>query len=80
MRLEIQLPKKIKVDDYHEFFSLRENLNALNKKIKVKDVGFIANRYIGMIYEGSLTWKDPENMLMLQKIRKEQKHMTKEKQ
>jgi len=71
MRLEIQLPKRIKVDDYREFFILREHLNALNKKIKVKDVGYTGTHYLGMIYEGSLTWKDPENILMFRKIRKE---------
>jgi hypothetical protein len=70
MRLEIQLPKKIEVDDYHEFFRLREHFKILNKKIKVLDAWFTGTHYVGMIYEGSLTWRDPENMLMLQKIQK----------
>lgn len=73
MRMEIKLPKMIKVSDYPDFDYLLSYFKKLNRQIKIKNVGLGMDRelamgcHYGMVYTGSI--KDPENDLMLNHIR-----------
>jgi hypothetical protein len=80
VRLEIQLPKRIEVSDYPDFGYLREYFHKLNKHIRVKNMGigrsrsgkgYLGGCYIGIVYVGKFTWMYPENMLMVEKIKKD---------
>ena len=47
------LPKVITVTDYHEFRDLEETLKIiLDKKVKVKELGFADGEYVGVVYAG----------------------------
>tara|TARA_Y100000034_G_C6580430_1_gene251810 strand:- start:81 stop:308 length:228 start_codon:yes stop_codon:yes gene_type:complete len=49
--LNIQLPIKIEVDDYHEFTYLEKFFKLLNNNIKVKELSQSDNgKYIGIVY------------------------------
>lgn len=50
----IWLPKIVKKSDYHEFGNLQDDLRALHgtKQIKVSEIGFDGNRYVGVVYIG----------------------------
>jgi len=63
---KVKLPQRVSVSDYHEFDSLQDYLS--NTGIKVKEVGFIAPEYIGIIYVGRL--KDPANAKLISQIKK----------
>ena len=69
MKVSIDLPQVIDVDDYHEFGFLEDILADLgiNPKVKMKEVGF-DGRYIGIAYVGNL--KDRKNKVLLETLRK----------
>lgn len=70
MKIQINLPAKVEVEDYHRFSSLQDNLRKLNSKIKVREVGFNGS-YMGIVYVGNL--EDSENKLMFAEIKEESK-------
>ena len=48
----LELPKIIKVDDYHEFDEIAELLVKLGaEKVKVEEIGFEAPMYVGIVYQ-----------------------------
>lgn len=51
----LDLPRAVKVDDYHEFRALEKTLRSLGVKgVKVQEVGFDgAQSYVGIVYVGT---------------------------
>lgn len=68
MKKEITLPQRIEVENYHDFATAQEYFKLLNKKIKVKEIGFDGN-HVGIVYVCSL--QEPENKFLFNKIKKE---------
>jgi len=68
--IQIELPQRIKVSDYHEFNDISDAFNLLGStnKIRVKEIGF-NGAYIGIIYIGSLD--DSDNAKMIKAIKRE---------
>jgi hypothetical protein len=71
MKVVIDLPIRIDVSDYHEFYELRNHFRQLNPIIKVKEIGEIGGYYSGIAYIGKLT--DPENARIVTGINEEDK-------
>ena len=65
---KVNLPQRIAVDDYHEFDSIQDLL--CDTGIKVKEVGFIAPEYIGILYVGRL--RDPDNRNLVAEIKRQE--------
>jgi len=63
-RFEIDLPKRIEVNDYHDFDGIRDMMKELGISVKVKE---IAGIYEGIIYVGFLS--DKENAEMVKQIK-----------
>ena len=61
MRLEINMPRRIMVSDYHELQQSERNYKILSNNIKVKEIGF-DGQYLGIVYIGSL--QEPENQFI----------------
>jgi len=68
MKVNIELPAKVEVRDYHDFDDLEEQFRAMNPQIKVIEIGS-SNCYIGMVYIGRLA--DPENKQFCKRLEKE---------
>ena len=70
MRLEIHLPIQIEVNEDHECRDIESYFKKLDKQIKVKVIaGACIAFYTCIVYTGSLN--EPENALMVKKIKKE---------
>ena len=72
MRLEIQLPKRIEVRDYHEFTYLHDNFKKLNSRIRVREIGFAGGMYQGVVFEYGF-FESPEVQAIVKEIKKEAK-------
>lgn len=60
------LPTLIDADDYHEFPEKERFLQQItgSKSVKVKEIGFDAPRYIGVVYTGRMPGKTVINKLL----------------
>jgi len=67
MKLEIKLPVLVKVDDYHSSDFLDEIFNEIDKRIEVKEIGFLNRKYILMIYSGDIN--NDENKSLIDKVK-----------
>ena len=63
-----ELPIRIDCDDYHEFSYLEAFFKKLIKDIKIEEVGFddSINKYIGIVYVGSLTKNEYDELKLLE--------------
>jgi hypothetical protein len=52
MKIDVDLPRFVWVDDYHEFYSVQTYMKLLNRKIKVEEIGFCGSDYVGIAYIG----------------------------
>jgi hypothetical protein len=72
MRLELQLPKRIDVGDYHDISDLQGALKELHPRLRVKEVGFLEGTYVGVVYEQGF-FGSPEVKNLINKIRAEER-------
>jgi len=61
----IELPIRIDCDDYHEFSYLETFFKKLVEDIKIEEVGFdgSANKYIGIVYVGSISKNEYDELM-----------------
>ena len=62
---------KVEVEDYHEFGAIQDTLRAIIPSKKVKEIGFIAPNYVGVIYIGKVT--DPAVKKLIEEIKEDEK-------
>lgn len=67
MKIDINLPTIISVDDYHEFNYLEETLKKFIPKVHVKEGGFYCGDYHAVVYIGKQTQKVKELLRETQK-------------
>lgn len=67
MKIEVNLPVQIEVEDYHEFGAIQDTLRAIIPGVKVKEIGLISPNYVGVIYLGKLT--DPAVKKLIKEIK-----------
>ena len=48
----IELPRAIRVDDYHELQTVENALWAVGCKAAVREIGFDGRQYVGVVYTG----------------------------
>ena len=63
-----KLPAMLAVGDYHDLDGAQDNYDILKCGIKVTEIGFDGQNYLGLVYSGRLT--DAKNKAMLAKIEK----------
>jgi len=58
VKFEIELPQVIECSDYHDFDEEQDILEKYGIKIKIKEMGFNAPEYIGLVYTGKKPSKE----------------------
>lgn len=74
MRVLLDLPRLVFVQDYHELPNYTNVLKQLGTTgVRVSEVGFVNGQYVGLIYTGTLTEakRHPNVVEKLNKIRKD---------
>ena len=71
MKVEIELPSRIAVDDYHEFRYFQDILRQFIPGVKVVEGGCYGGRYHGVIYVGNKL--APETKALFEQTNKEEK-------
>ena len=49
-QIDANIPRLIRVNDYHEIDALERSLQMINVNIRVDEVGFRDGEYIGIVY------------------------------
>jgi hypothetical protein len=52
MKLNVKLPVRIVVDDYHEFVVYKDALRCVIPRIQVTEIGAVGGKYMGVAYVG----------------------------
>jgi hypothetical protein len=50
MNIEMNLPQTVYFDTFGELMFLERNLKSMNKDIKIYEIGYIGQDYIGIVY------------------------------
>lgn len=73
MRMNVNLPVRVAVDDYHEFIYFQDKLRLIIPGVKVREIGFNGD-YLGVAYLGSLD--APRVKAIIAKIKQEERENT----
>lgn len=71
MQITVNLPVKVVVNDYHKFDDAQDTLRLLDRRIKVVEVGYAGEGYVGVAYIGNKN--EPENKAMFDSVNHEVK-------
>lgn len=57
MKVDINVPRLVSVNDYHELCSMESVFQTLNSELKVSEIGY-GEGYVGVIYCGTKPSKE----------------------